>query len=56
LGAPGRFIFMADRWRPDDLPDSRYVWLPLRIKGNSLSIEWTDEWRLASPAGASPSS
>ena len=54
-GEPGRFIFMADRWRPDDLPDSRYVWLPMRIEGDSLSIEWKDEWRLGLPAGTTPS-
>jgi hypothetical protein len=53
--APGRFIFMADRWRPADLPDSRYVWLPLRIDGDSLSIEWKDEWRLDPRAGPPPS-
>lgn len=45
-GDPGRFIFMADRWRQNDLPDSRYVWLPMRIEGDSLSIEWKDEWGL----------
>jgi hypothetical protein len=45
-GRPGRFIFMADRWRPDDLEDSRYVWLPIQVDGDTLSIEWLDEWRL----------
>jgi beta-xylosidase len=28
---PGAFIFMADRWNPGNLPDSRYVWLPFTI-------------------------
>jgi hypothetical protein len=42
---------MADRWRPDDLPDSRYVWLPLRVEGDVVSIEWKDAWR-PNPEGA----
>lgn len=44
-GQPGRFVFMANRWQQDDLPDSRYVWLPLRIEGDSVSIAWQDAWR-----------
>lgn len=51
---PGQYIFMADRWRPDDLSDSRYVWLPLQIEGDRVSIEWKDEWRLAHFSRSSP--
>ncbi|MBN1893387.1 family 43 glycosylhydrolase [bacterium] len=43
---PGAFIFMADRWDKQNLPDSRYVWLPLRIQGDTLSIAWRDSWDL----------
>ena len=48
LPLPGKkdeFIFMADRWRPDCLADSRYLWLPVRFdtKGTPF-IEWVDEW------------
>lgn len=43
---PGRFIFMADRWNSADLSDSRYVWLPLEMEGDSLRIRWYDEWDL----------
>jgi hypothetical protein len=45
-GRPGAFIFMADRWNPDDLGASRYVWLPIEISGDSLTIRWYDEWEL----------
>nr|GMD08708.1 putative galactan 1,3-beta-galactosidase [Ipomoea batatas] len=51
---PGWFIFMADRWKPDDLRDSRYVWLPLRVEGVEdedvmrprVSVFWHNRWRL----------
>ena len=60
-GLPGSFIFMADRWNPSDLRDSRYVWLPLTIGGvpdeaadysfmfplwSRVSIYWHKRWRL----------
>ena len=41
----GAFIFMADRWRPDNAIDGRYVWLPVLF--NDLDqpyLEWLDEW------------
>ncbi|CAA2979535.1 Galactan 1,3-beta-galactosidase [Olea europaea subsp. europaea] len=58
---PGSFIFMADRWNPADLRDSRYVWLPLIVGGASdqpleynfgfplwsrVSIYWHKRWRV----------
>jgi len=60
-GLPGYFMFMADRWKPADLRDSRYVWLPLRVAGaadqplefdfgfptwSRVSIYWHKRWRL----------
>lgn len=60
-GLPGTFIFMADRWNPSNLRDSRYVWLPLSIGGLAdepvdysfgfplwpkVSIYWHRKWRL----------
>ena len=48
LPAPGRtndLIFMADRWNPQNLPDSRYVWLPFTMKANgTFTIRWRDRW------------
>lgn len=46
-GKPGAFILMLDRWNPQDLGDSRYVWLPLRIEGETLTAEWRDKWDLS---------
>lgn len=45
-GRRDAFIFMADRWNPDDLGDSRYVWLPIRWDGEKMIIEWLDRWDL----------
>ncbi|URD76247.1 Glycosyl hydrolase family protein 43 [Musa troglodytarum] len=60
-GLPGSFIFMADRWNPSELKDSRYLWLPLTVGGladepleynfgfphwSRVSIYWHKRWRL----------
>ena len=37
-GKPENFIFMADRWNKTNLEDSRYVWLPLIFKNDSVAI------------------
>ncbi|MBR8640586.1 family 43 glycosylhydrolase [Streptomyces tuirus] len=45
--ANGKFIFMADRWTPDSLESSRYVWLPARLDdAGTLTIGPDDPWRL----------
>jgi len=47
-GKPAQFIFMADRWNPQNLPDSRYVWLPFTIKADgTFNIEWREQWNLS---------
>ncbi len=47
LGKPGGFIFMADRWMPRRLSDSRYIWLPLTIGPNdTVTVPWLDQWDL----------
>lgn len=46
-GRPGAFIFMADRWRPANAIDGRYVWLPVRFDGNGKPfLAWLDQWDL----------
>ncbi len=46
-GRAGAHVFMADRWHAEDLGDSRYVWLPLEVEGDSLGVRWHDEWDLS---------
>jgi len=45
-GKEGKFIFMADRWRPQDAIDGRYVWLPLEFEDNKPVIKWQEKWNL----------
>jgi hypothetical protein len=47
-GKPGCYIFMADRWTPRRLSDSRYVWLPFKIDSEgAFTIKWLDYWDLS---------
>jgi beta-galactosidase len=40
-----KWIFMADRWNPKNLTDSRYLWLPIDIDRNGdILINWKDKW------------
>ncbi len=51
-GQPGAFVFMADRWNPSDLKDSRYIWLPLQFGDQQQPLlQWRDEWRPADTHG-----
>jgi hypothetical protein len=45
-GKKDAFIFMADRWKPDNAIDGRYIWLPLQFDGELPYLEWVDEWSL----------
>lgn len=37
----GKFLFLADRWNKRDLESSRYLWLPLEVKGDVINITWS---------------
>jgi hypothetical protein len=46
-GRADTFIFMADRWNQWNLPDSRYVWLPLEFsKDGKPVLKWHEHWSL----------
>lgn len=45
-GHGGKFIFMADRWRPHNAVDGRYVWLPLCLDNDRPVLEWKQHWNL----------
>ncbi|MDR6884773.1 discoidin domain-containing protein [Bacillus sp. 3255] len=46
---PNKFIFMADRWYPNDLKDSRYVWLPFEVNtaNRTIAARWNKEWNFS---------
>lgn len=44
VGKPGLYIALFDRWKKTDLPDSRYLWLPLRFEQATPKIAWQEAW------------
>lgn len=43
----GHYIYIGDRWKPEELAKSTYVWLPLTIDAKGvIEITWEDEWTL----------
>jgi hypothetical protein len=45
-GKKDAFIFMADRWRPKNPIDGRYVWLPVFFENELPVLKWMDKWDL----------
>jgi hypothetical protein len=39
-------IYMGDSWRPANLWDSRYLWMPLEISDGNLRLPPPHEWTL----------
>lgn len=49
LPVPGKdnsWIFMADRWMPDNPINARYIWLPIEFENNTPVLRWKDEWKM----------
>lgn len=46
-GKKDAFIFMADKWNPNDAIDGRYIWLPIRFKEGKPELNWQDQWDLS---------
>lgn len=44
LSVPGGHIFMADRWRPNNAIDGRYVWLPVEFEDGAPVLRWRGAW------------
>lgn len=40
------FVYVGDRWQPDDLFHSPAIMLPLTIEQDVARLEWRDEWAL----------
>ncbi len=43
-GRDDAYIAMFDRWNKTDLDDSRYIWLPVAFRGDSIDIAWRESW------------
>lgn len=47
VGKKNAFIYMGDRWTPENAIDGRYVWLPVQFEDNKPILRWYDEWDLS---------
>lgn len=45
-GKSDAFIFMADRWKPRNPIDGRYIWLPVLFEDGMPILKWFDNWNL----------
>ena len=50
----GQFIYIGDRWNPDNLADSRYIWLPLQYDNGRFTMSWQDEWQWGQALSVTP--
>jgi hypothetical protein len=46
-GKKNVFIYMGDRWIPDNLSDSRHIWLPVEWEQGKPVIRWYPNWNLS---------
>lgn len=46
VGKKDVFVYMGDRWTPENPIDGRYIWLPVEFEENKFIIKWYDEWSL----------
>jgi len=40
------FIYAGDRWQDPDLVGSKYIWLPLKVSGSTLALDYYADWQL----------
>jgi hypothetical protein len=46
-GHPGAFIFVSDRWSPENPINGRYILLPIHFHEQGFTVDWTDQWDLS---------
>ncbi len=46
-GKKDAFVYMGDRWRPENAIDGRYIWLPVILKEEGFQLQWQDRWDLS---------
>ncbi len=44
-GIEDAFVYMGDRWNPENAIDGRYVWLPVKFDENRFFIVWNASWK-----------
>lgn len=46
-GKKDAFIYIGDRWNPENAIDGQYIWLPILLKENRFEIRWLEQWDLS---------
>ena len=46
-GKKDAFIYMGDRWNPNDVEHSTHVWLPVSMRSGYPVVRWYDQWDLS---------
>ena len=46
-GKDDAFIYVGNRWNPQDALDARHIFLPVEWEGNMPIIKWHDMWNLS---------
>jgi hypothetical protein len=46
-GKKNALIYMGDRWIPENLADSRHIWLPIEWEKGNPVIKWYPNWNLS---------
>jgi len=46
-GKKDTYIFMGDRWTPENPIDGQYIWLPITFEADKPVIRWYDKWTLS---------
>ncbi len=47
IGKKNAYIYMGDRWTPENAIDGRYIWLPIQFENNKPVLRWFDKWDLS---------
>ncbi len=45
-GKKGKFIYLGDRWTPDNAAEGKYIWLPIIFEKGLPFIYWKSNWSL----------
>jgi Glycosyl hydrolases family 43 len=47
IGKKDAFIYLGDRWTPENAIDGKYIWLPIQFEDNKPVLRWFDQWDLS---------
>ncbi|MFC6646502.1 family 43 glycosylhydrolase [Granulicella cerasi] len=51
-GKSETIVYAGDRWNEKDLPDSRYLWMPLQLRDGKMKLPAPQPWSIDTRTGA----